>query len=373
MFTQGARLVWRRICAFLLRATFIDRRALSPAQRPQIVFLDVPRLDDARDAFGDSYPDAVFVRLGSRLKLSEVAAIKHADVIVSTGGMAYKDLNSTAARIEMWHASGAVKKIANYSYKDATCEHVICSPSEGLRASYADAFGTSIDHVVATGVPKTDAFFDKDAMAALREQFFCRYPELVSQQLFVYLPTFRGSWPHQTYFEPQLDPVELGNQLELNESFLVKLHPIVSESQWLKEGTSTNPSIKDMHGEKVSTLLAVADVVILDYSSILFDSVLLGKSTVMFAEDLEEYVQDRGLAFDLHTDLPFPLVESTTPELLLSTIRAESVRGEVRPELLKFVEQFVGSCDGHAHVRVKSLIDYYSGTGTGSSKRETSL
>ena len=59
----------------------------------------------------------------------------------------------------------------------------------------------------------------------------------------------------------------------------------------------------------IQELLAVADAVITDYSSLMFDFALTGRPCFQFATDIDAYRLDRSFNFSLD-DLPFPLAEN---------------------------------------------------------------
>ena len=58
----------------------------------------------------------------------------------------------------------------------------------------------------------------------------------------------------------------------------------------------------------INELLHVADVLVTDYSSVIFEYALLGRPMVFFAPDLEAYEGERGFYFDYRSGVPGPVV-----------------------------------------------------------------
>lgn len=55
-------------------------------------------------------------------------------------------------------------------------------------------------------------------------------------------------------------------------------------------------------------LMPVADVLVTDYSSLVFEYALYKKPWVIFAPDIESYSKGRSFYLDYKTDMPAPLV-----------------------------------------------------------------
>ena len=67
----------------------------------------------------------------------------------------------------------------------------------------------------------------------------------------------------------------------------------------------------------VSRLLLVTDLLISDYSSIAGDFMLLGRPTIFYQPDLQDYLDERGLYFDPDQS---PLQVAHSPEELLQML-----------------------------------------------------
>jgi CDP-glycerol glycerophosphotransferase len=96
-----------------------------------------------------------------------------------------------------------------------------------------------------------------------------------------------------------------------------------------------------------SELLLAADVLVTDYSALMFDFAVTGRPMIFFAYDLETYRDEvRGFYLDPETELPGPVVR-TTAEL------AEALRDPVAdPRLAAFAARFAPHDDGGAAARV---------------------
>lgn len=109
-------------------------------------------------------------------------------------------------------------------------------------------------------------------------------------------------------------------------------------------------------------LLAATDVLVTDYSSIMFDFACTGRPMIFYAYDLDLYTASaRGTYFDIKEWAPGPVVE-TEQEVreLLSSV--DEWAGDYAEKYAKFVERFCGHEDGRATERVISKVfDGYVG------------
>ncbi|MSE22573.1 CDP-glycerol glycerophosphotransferase family protein, partial [Lactobacillus parabuchneri] len=110
----------------------------------------------------------------------------------------------------------------------------------------------------------------------------------------LYAPTYRE---HQDFKLPK----GLGNALaaDPNALVVVKLHPVLRDKE-VPMRKIGNPKIKFYHELETSDLLAVADTLVTDYSSVAFDFSLLpnARSIIFFMFDLDHYQKDPGIQDD---------------------------------------------------------------------------
>jgi CDP-glycerol glycerophosphotransferase len=102
----------------------------------------------------------------------------------------------------------------------------------------------------------------------------------------------------------------------------------------------------------MADLLLVADVLVTDYSSVMFDFAGTGRPIVFFTPDLAHYSADlRGFYFDLLAEAPGPVV-STREELLAAILAAADGQPEYADRAAAWRERFTPRDDGAAGRRV---------------------
>lgn len=98
---------------------------------------------------------------------------------------------------------------------------------------------------------------------------------------------------------------------------------------------------------KIETALCAADILIADYSSLIFEYSLLNKPMLFYAYDLEEYEHDRSFYFDYKSFVPGKIVINND-EIILA-IQKNDFRKDRIPA---FREKFMGACDGRSTARI---------------------
>jgi len=118
-----------------------------------------------------------------------------------------------------------------------------------------------------------------------------------------------------------------------------------------------HPTIVDVsfHPD-ISELYLAADVLITDYSSVMFDFGVTGKPMLFYTYDLASYRDAlRGFYFDFEPVAPGPLLE-TTPEVLDALKRLPEVTATYAARYAAFRDRFCHLDDGHATRRVAERL-----------------
>ncbi len=262
--------------------------------------------------------------------------------------------------IQLWHKNGAFRRfgldkhtdVSPFSeYKNHSQYSDVAVTGEYVRQFYTHAFGIDYDTVKALGTPCTDSVLNKSDNEANREIIRNKHPLLRNRRIFVYFPTFRESEGELKALDPKIDWAELNKNLADDEIFVISRHPL--SAQELLKGKFYS-RVKDYTKDPTNELLSLADVVITDYSSIIFDASLLGKPMVFYCSDFGEFEPDFYLDYD--KDLPGEIVKDS--EKLLEAIRrAEAVSTPERVDA--FRRKYMESCDGKSTKRIIKLIKSY--------------
>ncbi len=159
------------------------------------------------------------------------------------------------------------------------------------------------------GYPRNDLLLSGDG-GALRHRLGIA-PEAI---VVLYAPTWRDDRPGEA---DQLDVAAFGAALGAGYVTLLRGHSrsLAPGSDVLAENVIDVTSYPE-----VSELFLVADILVTDYSSVMFDYSVTGKPIFFFAPDLESYRDRlRGFYFDLAPVAPGPLVQD--PARLVEAIK----------------------------------------------------
>lgn len=272
--------------------------------------------------------------------------------------------------VQLWHGAGAYKKFG-HSRKDLAKRvggkmrvhkgyrkytKAIVSGSQ-IAWCYAEAFGMDPAKVFATGIPRMDRLYDAEYAAKEKEAFLEKHPDLRGKKLILFAPTYRGTQVRDADYDFRAADLDrLARDLGEEYVILTRWHPALKNN--LKRGLAKlycctfGEKIQDFTDyDDVNDLLIACDLMITDYSSIIFDYFPLAKPVVYFAYDKEEYAGDRGLYYDFEQYVYGRVAENF--EQLLEAVQAEDLCRENRST---FESLFLDSCDEKSTERVYQLV-----------------
>jgi CDP-ribitol ribitolphosphotransferase len=253
--------------------------------------------------------------------------------------------------VQLWHSCGLMKKIAhdtgqdipeNYkgdmfgNYSVLTLSAPVCVPVHARALKLPEA------RIHATGVSRTDYYFDREWNEKCRASFYEAYPQARGKKIALWAPTFRGN-AAMAHLEGLDEIRRTAKELENEWYFILKAHPHVDA-----HGQVSNCTIP------TEELLVVADVMITDYSSVMFDYLLYKKPIVLFAPDLAQYEAGRGFYLD-YRKMPYPITQ-TGEALAEALAHCGEWMKQHEAEIDAFRELYVGSCDGHSTQRILELV-----------------
>ena len=302
--------------------------------------------------------DIVLEKDGTSLDelLRKMAAAKYIIIDDYTKMIYPLTMRKGAKLIQVWHSTGAFKRMgfARMGRKGSTIKtslthknytDVIVS-AEGVVADFEEAFGIDANRIHPIGVPRTDVFFDEAYIADKKKALYEAYPMLEGKKLVIFAPTFRGEVREEAHYPKEYLHLESFAK-ELGPDYLIglKLHPFITERMSIPEECK-GKVIDFSEYREINDLLFVTDVLITDYSSVIFEYAFLKKPLVFYVPDLEKYTSDRDFFYPFET-YTYGAVAKTEKELL-DAVKEADFKEE---QLASFYEKFLGACDGHSSER----------------------
>jgi len=261
--------------------------------------------------------------------------------------------------IQLWHAWGAFKTVgysrvgkpgslSPYSSGHKNYTHAIVSSPYEV-PFYAEAFGIPEERVVPTGTPRMDQFLDPERQRQGRAAAVAALPATRGRFVILFAPTFRGGGPRQArYPVGQLDLEALHRLcVELDAVMVFKMHPFVRTRLTIPEVLGDRLIDATRNTLDVNDMLLITDLLITDYSSIVFEYSTLARPMLFYAYDLERYTATRDFYVPYVDFVPGRIVQ-TMPELI-DAIR----RGDYQAEkVVPFAERHLARRDGSATDRI---------------------
>lgn len=268
---------------------------------------------------------------------------------------------------QLWHACGAFKKFGmstaelifgdnrkslekypnygNLSYVTVSSPEVIWAYEEAMNLKDTKT------QVVATGVSRTDVFYDQHFIEQSKAAVYSVCPAAENKKIILYAPTFRGRVA-KAESPDCLDIPAMKRALGDEYVLLIKHHPFVKQPPVVPEDCA-DFAMDVTKSLEIDQLLCASDVCVSDYSSLIFEYSLFERPMIFFAYDLDDYFDWRGFYYNYDELTPGPVVQET--EEIIDYIRHLDARFD-QAQVHAFKEKFMSSCDGHATDRIIALV-----------------
>lgn len=271
--------------------------------------------------------------------------------------------------VQLWHANGAIK---TFGWEELTTAQRSKSDKRRFQKVYdqfdeylvgsrkmAEIFTNSY-HVSETrmnviGYPRTDILFDKNWQMQVSQKILDKYPDLSRKEIILYTPTYREDDHGNPTMNLPEDFEQLIQSLNGNQRLIIKLHPHLKAFENQLKNQWQYPNLVWIDDFSTNDLLLVADRLITDYSSVIFDYTLLpnAKQAIFYCYDYDEYAKRVGIQADFKEWIPGKLL-TTTKDLV--SVLEEPLR---KTDFTAFNQLWNTANDGQATNRVlQNAVQY---------------
>lgn len=208
--------------------------------------------------------------------------------------------------------------------------------------------------ILEIGYPRNDILFHKN-----NEEDICRIKEMLGlpqdKRIILYAPTWRDNefYGNGKYkFNTGMDFPTLMKELKEDTVLIVKYHYLIMDQiDWSAyDGFIYTYDLS----YDISLLYLVSDMLITDYSSVMFDYSILKRPILFYCYDLNEYKDTlRGFYFDLIKEAPGPVTMTT--QMLLKAIK-EYDYSLYEEKYEAFITKYNHADDGYAAGKIIDLI-----------------
>lgn len=265
--------------------------------------------------------------------------------------------------IQAWHGHGALKKMGYDVHNDTNrppVEHVkdwdYFISSDPLDEQVIISSTGYNKKTVMLGAACTDEILklskDTDKINMIKQKLGIAEKDF-NKKIIFYAPTFRDSDLNKKNLQL---PISCLSKIK-DTIILIRLHPLIKEL--IDDSIFKDNIINACTYPDASEILAIADVLISDYSSIIYEYAVLNRPIIFYDYDLELYLKERGLYLDPQKDLPGPVIYDEEA-LYLALQNTESLMDEYKNKLEEFNKKYNYLNDGQVSKRfVQKLKEGY--------------
>ncbi|GGH76632.1 CDP-glycerol glycerophosphotransferase [Pullulanibacillus pueri] len=205
------------------------------------------------------------------------------------------------------------------------------------------------NEILEVGFPRNDVLYNQNNQQQI-ENLKAKLNLPKDKKVILYAPT----WRVKNKFNIQLDIEKMQNELGEDYILLLRLHYFVANGIDLSpyKGFAYNMSAY----EDIQELYLISDLLITDYSSVMFDYANLNRPILFFTYDLEHYRdQLRGFYIDLEAEAPGPLVK-TNEALIHAVQHVDDYRDLYGEKMAKFRSKYCQFDNGTASKQVVEKV-----------------
>lgn len=273
------------------------------------------------------------------------------------------DYDKSVKIFQVWHACGAFKSLGlermtkpgapPINTRVHKCYTHVPVSSMHSAFHHQEAFGINLDKFYPVGVPRTDIFFDEEYKKETCQKMYEEIPMAkTAKRVIMYAPTFRGNNANNAGFPMEkIDLEKFGELCKRTDSCLIiKMHPFVTEPVQIPPQYA-DCIVDATSYREVNDILFITDVLITDYSSIIYEFSLLRRPMLFYAFDQIMYENSRDFYEPYEDIVPGTIIKDM--DTLIEKLEKEDYDTE---RLEWFIQKNFTYTDGKATDRVVDLI-----------------
>lgn len=252
-----------------------------------------------------------------RSAIKRTLAVCKADIILIDDHVSFFDnfkLADNVKLIQIWHAGAGFKGVGYSRWGHYGCpppfschrQYTYCiSGSKSINHFFSEQFGILDEQIIPTGMPRMDQYMDPARRKEVTDQLYQNYPFFKGKQIILFAPTYRGQGRKTAYYPFNLIDFQALYQYctEQDAVVLFKMHPWVSDPVPIPE--ELHDRLFDMKSDaNINDLFYITDLLITDYSSSMYEFLLMNKPMLLFPFDKNQYSVSRGFHRDYDSNVP---------------------------------------------------------------------
>lgn len=253
--------------------------------------------------------------------------------------------------IQTWH--GIPIKKMGFDVNPLQTDNSVCknwdyviSPNNYYERCLNSSYHLELNYLK-IGYPRNDKFYNYTKEYAVNIKKRLGIDD--DKKIILYAPTFRDAEINNN--DKNADIFKVFKEFPDKYLILFKAHYFLNK---IIDNTKNVIDVSDY--SDISELMIISDILITDYSSVLFDYLNLKKPMIFFACDLEYYRDiERGFYLD-YNELPGPIVK-TDEELLKAVDNIDNYWVQFGNKYNKFIKEYCQYEDGQASKRVVEFIN----------------
>jgi CDP-glycerol glycerophosphotransferase len=232
----------------------------------------------------------------------------------------------------------------------------LISPSPYASKAFRSAFRYE-GNICEIGYPRNDIFYRTEKLTvAERVRNSLKLPE--NKKVILYAPTFRDNQTNganKFTFDMHLEFEKMKEKLGHDYILLLRMHVVIKNKLVIPE------ELRDFvfnvsHYPDIQELYLITDVLITDYSSVMFDFANSKRPILFYTYDLEVYRdQLRGFYMDLEKEAPGPLIKDSE-ELIEAIENIDEIQDYYAQKYNDFYHKYCNLEDGFASERLVNQV-----------------